>query len=407
MDHDSYDVLVIGAGIVGLATAMTLAKKQRCLVAVIDAEPEVAQHQTGHNSGVIHSGLYYRPGSLKARNCVEGRRRLIRFCDEEGIRYELCGKLVIATEASELPRLHDLEDRGRENGISGLERIAAERISDYEPHARGVEALWVPETGIVDYVEVAKAYARHIDAWDGQVLLGCRLNGLRIRSDEVIAETTRGPLRARALINCAGLQCDRVARMAGLRPKIRIVPFRGDYFDLSNGSRELLQNLIYPVPDPRFPFLGVHLTRRLDGSVEAGPNAVLALRREGYERPRFDLKDAASSLLYPGMWLLGARYWRIAASEFLRGGSPKRFAKALQKFVPEITSDDLSSGGCGIRAQALSPSGALLDDFVIERGNKSLHVLNAPSPGATASLCIAESLANMAAEQFELGARGE
>ncbi len=405
-----FDVLCVGAGILGLATAMTLARERRCSVAVLEAEAAEATHQTGHNSGVIHSGLYYRPGSQKARNCVRGRRRLIDFCESEGIPHEICGKLVIAASEDELGRLDELERRGRENGLAGIERLGPEQIAEFEPHAVGKAALWVPETGIVDYRQVARAYLRRIEGDGGVIRFGARVTAIRVArgdrvtGDEVVAETAAGRFRGRALINCAGLQSDRVARLAGIRPGVRIVPFRGDYFDLAEHRRPLLRNLIYPVPDPRFPFLGVHLTRRIDGSVEAGPNAVLALRREGYAPPRFSLRDTASSLSYPGFWLLGLRYWRIAGRELLRAGSPHRFARELQRFVPKIEAADLSTGGCGIRAQALDRRGRLLDDFAIERGERTLHVLNAPSPAATASLCIAEDLVQMATDQFGLAA---
>ena len=401
---DSFDVACIGAGILGLATARALQQKFRCRVVVLETEKAPAQHQTGHNSGVIHSGLYYKPGSLKATNCTAGRLRLVEYCQEKDIPFEQCGKLVIATREDEIPRLDELERRGRANGLDGLRRLTAEQIPDYEPHARGLAALHVPETGIVDYVAVASSYARDVSDLGGDVRYGWQVTGIDIKAD-VNIETTGGDVRAKAMINCGGLQCDRVARLAGAQPAVRIVPFRGDYFDLAEDSRHLLANLIYPVPDPRFPFLGVHLTRRLDGSVEAGPNAVLAFRREGYAAPRFDLRDTWSTVSYPGFWRMALRFWRIALHEFLRAGSPRRFARELQRFVPEIGEGDLASGGCGIRAQALAADGSLLDDFSITRAERSLHVLNAPSPAATASLAIGDSLADMAADSFELRER--
>ena len=396
-----YDIAIVGAGIVGLATALRLQADGGLRVVVVEAEPGPARHQTGHNSGVIHSGLYYAPGSAKAVGCVEGRRRLLDFCDRNEIRYELCGKLVIATSDDELPRLDELERRGRANGLRGLQRLPGERIAEFEPHAVGLAALHVPETGIVDYTQVAHAYARRFQELGGELRLGTRVVGVRRRSGSAVVETDAGTVEARSLINCAGLQSDRVARLAGARPRLRIVPFRGDYFDLAENRRHLLRGLIYPVPDPRFPFLGVHLTRRIDGSVEAGPNAVLALHRHGYAG-ELGLRDAASALLYPGTWVLGLKYWRIAASEFLRAGSPERFARALARFVPEITAADLEPGGCGIRAQALSHGGRLLDDFAIERSPGALHVLNAPSPAATASLAIAERIVERAHDELGL-----
>lgn len=396
------DVVCVGAGIVGLATALALQNQFRCRVSVVEAEPAPAQHQTGHNSGVLHSGLYYKPGSLKAQNCVAGRRRMIEFCDEESIPYELCGKLVIATDEGELPRLDELEKRGSANGLRGIERLPPERIAEFEPHATGIDALWIPETGIVDYKAVAFAMAERVRRNGGEIVLGERVEKIRIGSDEVVATTRDSELRGRFLINCAGLHCDRVARLAGHHPSVRIVPFRGEYFDLAEQRRHLLRGLIYPVPDPRFPFLGVHLTRRVDGSVEAGPNAVLAFQRDGYERGSFDLGDTASSLLYPGLWKLGLRYWKIGIQEFLRAGSQERFAAALRRFIPEITADDLGEGGCGIRAQALGKGGQMLDDFEIAHSERCLHVLNAPSPAATASLSIGDTIANMAKAQFAL-----
>lgn len=398
-------MIVVGGGIVGLATALTLARRTAARVVVLEAEDALAQHQTGRNSGVIHSGLYYRPGSRKAHNCVAGRRRLIELCEREGIAHEICGKLVVAADASETERLDELERRGRANGLQGIERIPGERIPDREPHARGHAALWVPETGIVDYRQVTAVFARLLGEAGGQLRLGARVHAVRVCGDEVVVETASGEVRGRALINCAGLQSDRVARMAGVRVRLRIIPFRGEYFDLRAERRHLLRNLIYPVPDPRFPFLGVHLTRRVDGSVETGPNAVLALARHGYRRRTVSLRDAWASLSYPGLWRLGLRFWRIALSELLRAGNPRRFARSLGRFVPEIRPEDLEPGGCGIRAQALDAGGHLLDDFEIAHGERTLHVLNAPSPGATAALAIGDDLASLAIERFGLRAR--
>lgn len=400
------DVVCIGAGIIGLATARSLSRRFSDLdIRVVEAEPRPAVHQTGHNSGVIHSGLYYKPGSLKARNCVGGRKRLIEYCDRHGIPYEICGKLVIATDPEEIPRLDELERRGRANGLVGLERLPSERIAEFEPHATGVDALWVPETGIVDYKAVARAYANELEEGGVPLHLRTRVTGIVPRSDGVVVETTAGDFEAGHAINCAGLQSDRVARMAGLDPDVRIVPFRGEYFDIAPERRDLLRGLIYPVPDPRFPFLGVHLTRRVDGSVEAGPNAVLALKREGYDRGSFDARDTWSSLSYPGFWKMALRFWKVGISEMARSGSRSRFARDLRRFVPDLSDADLMPGGSGIRAQALDRKGNLVDDFAIETSPRMLHVLNAPSPGATASLAIGDTLADRAAEMFGLGAR--
>ncbi len=397
-----FDVAIIGAGIVGLATALELTARTAARVGVFETEKTPAAHQTGHNSGVIHSGLYYAPGSSKARNCVAGRRELLRLCQEEGIPYELCGKLVIATDPSELPRLDELERRGRANGLQGLERLDSEGIKTHEPHAAGIAALWVPETGIIDYTHVAQAYARRVEANQGSVALGEQVTGIKVTQEEVRLTTQATTYRSRYLINCGGLQSDRIARMAGHSPTVRIVPFRGEYFDLRPERKSLLRGLIYPVPDPRFPFLGVHLTRRIDQTVEAGPNAVLAFHREGYKRPAVNLRDTLSTLLWPGTWRLAARYWRIGLGEYLRAGSRKTFARALQRFVPEIQKEDLTPGNCGIRAQALDRTGRLLDDFELNTGSRTLHVLNAPSPAATASLAIGRELAERAKKDWSL-----
>ena len=397
------DIVCIGAGIIGLATARSLSRRFGDLdIRVVEAEPRPAVHQTGHNSGVIHSGLYYKPGSLKAKNCVTGRKRLIEFCDRRQIPYEICGKLVIATDPEEIPRLDELERRGKANGLAGLERLPPERILEFEPHAAGVDALWVPETGIVDFKAVAQAYADELEEAGVPLHLRTRVTGIEPRLGGVVVETTAGDFEAGHAINCAGLQCDRVARMAGLDPDVRIVPFRGEYFDIAPERRDLLRGLIYPVPDPRFPFLGVHLTRRVDGSVEAGPNAVLALKREGYDRGSFDARDTWSSLSYPGFWKMSLRYWKVGLGEMARSGSRARFARDLRRFVPDLSDADLMPGGSGVRAQALDRKGNLVDDFAIETSPRMLHVLNAPSPGATASLAIGDTLADRAAEVFGL-----
>ncbi len=397
------DVVCIGAGIIGLATARSLARRfPGIAIRVVEAEPRPAVHQTGHNSGVIHSGLYYKPGSLKAKNCVTGRKRLIAFCERRGVPHEICGKLVIATEPGQVAQLDELERRGRANGLAGLERLPPERIAEFEPHAVGVDALWVPETGIVDYRAVAEAYADELADAGVRLRLSTRVTGLSPRGAAVRIRTTDGDFEAGQAINCAGLQSDRVARMAGLDPDVRIVPFRGEYFDIAPERRHLLRGLIYPVPDPRFPFLGVHLTRRVDGSVEAGPNAVLALRREGYQRGSFDLRDTASSLSWPGFWKMSLRYWKVGLAEMARSGSRARFSRDLRRFVPSLRDEDLMPGGAGIRAQALDRRGNLVDDFAIETSPRMLHVLNAPSPGATASLAIGDTLAERAAKSFGL-----
>ncbi|HEV2853411.1 MAG TPA: L-2-hydroxyglutarate oxidase [Thermoanaerobaculia bacterium] len=396
MSHLS-DIAVVGGGLVGLATAMALGKAGR-RVTVLEAEGRVAVHQSGHNSGVIHSGLYYRPGSLKAAFTAAGSRALYRLCEEEGIPHERCGKLVVATTPEELPALEELHRRGQANGLAGVRRLRAEEIAEIEPHAAGVAALHVPGTGIVDYQGVARAYLRRIESSGGRVLTGARVTGVRRDGPGLVVETVREAVSCSLVVNCAGLQADRVARLCGVEPTVRIVPFRGEYYDLVPGRRSLVRGLIYPVPDPRFPFLGVHLTRRVDGSVEAGPNAVLALKREGYRWRDVSARDVAATAVWPGFWRLAARHGRIAVYEVRRSVSKGIFVRDLRRLVPEIRPEDVHRAGSGVRAQALDAQGGLVDDFRIERSDRAVHVLNAPSPGATASIPIGERIAAMALE---------
>jgi L-2-hydroxyglutarate oxidase len=400
-----FDVLCVGGGIVGLATARALARRFRCRVALLEAESRLAAHQTGHNSGVLHSGLYYRPGSRRARNCVEGRRRLVAFCGRHEIAHEVCGKLVIATREADIAQLDELERRGRDNGLQGLTRLAAEGIAEHEPQATGLAALLVAETGIADFVAVARALGHEAQELGVELFLGSRVRAVRSTERGLLVDIGSQEVAGAFLVNCAGLQSDRVAGLCGVQPSVRIVPFRGDYLEIVAERRDLVRNLIYPVPDPSFPFLGVHLTRRVDGSVEAGPNAVLSLDRNGYRRGAFDARDAWSTFAWPGFWRMAARTWRVGGRELLRAGSPRRFARELRRFVPAIEARDLAPGGCGIRAQALGRDGRLVDDFVIERGTRSLHVLNAPSPAATSALALADDVANLAAVQFGLRPR--
>jgi len=395
--EDSCDAAVVGGGLLGLSTGMALAREGRRVV-VLEAEERLAVHQSGHNSGVIHSGLYYKPGSLKATLCAEGARAMVRFCQEEGIAHEICGKLVVATSPEEIPRLDELERRGRANGLQGVRRLKREEIREIEPHAAGIDALHVPGTGIADYPAVARAYARRIEAAGGRVLTGARLTGVRRDGPGLVAETARGAFACSLLVNCAGLQADRVARLCGAEPDVRICPFRGEYYDLIPERRSLVRGLIYPVPDPRFPFLGVHLTRRVDGTVEAGPNAVLALKREGYRWRDVSLRDAAAVVAWPGFWHLAARFAGIGVYEVRRSLSKGLFVRDLQRLVPKIRPQDVHRAGSGVRAQALDARGGLLDDFRIVRGERAVHVLNAPSPGATASIPIGERIAAMARE---------
>ncbi|TMA54357.1 MAG: L-2-hydroxyglutarate oxidase [Deltaproteobacteria bacterium] len=395
MSSPAYDVAVIGGGIVGLATAMALSREERCSVVVLEAESQLAAHQSGRNSGVIHAGLYYKPGSLKARNCVEGREAMYRFCDEHGIRAERCGKLVVATEERELPRLDELERRGRANGLDGLERLGPEEIRGREPHAAGIAGLWVPQTGIVDYGRVTRAMADVVRQAGGEIRTGARVHGCRRLSDGMLLESVRGEISCRWLVNCAGLQSDRVARCAGVDPGVAIVPFRGEYYELAPARRALVQNLIYPVPDPAFPFLGVHFTRTSAGTVEAGPNAVLALEREGYRAADVRLRDLVEMGRFPGFWRMCRQHWRTGIVEMYRSVNRRAFVKALRKLVPEVAPDDVRYLRAGVRAQAVGPGGALLDDFHLIEAPRSVHVLNAPSPAATASITIGRTIAEM------------
>jgi L-2-hydroxyglutarate oxidase LhgO len=394
------DVVVVGGGIVGLSTAMALLGGDPPLrPLVLEKEPDVGRHQTGHNSGVIHSGLYYKPGSFKARFCVEGARRMIAFAREYGVPHEICGKVVVATEAAELPRLEELHRRAVANGVPGVEMIGPERLREIEPHAAGLKALVVPGTGIIDFVAVARRYAEIIRSGGGEVRTGTRVLGLVRDGHDWRVQTDRGEVRAPRLVNCAGLYSDRIARLAGAKPRVRIVPFRGEYYTLRPERHHLVRALIYPVPDPAFPFLGVHFTRMVGGGVEAGPNAVLSLRREGYRKTDFHPGEAWDTLSFRGFWSLAARYWRTGAGEIHRSFSKRAFVRALQRLMPELREEDMEPGGAGVRAQAIEPSGALVDDFAIERGDNAVHVLNAPSPAATASLVIGEHVAGLVREE--------
>ena len=397
-----YDVAIVGGGIVGLATADALVPGSARSLVVLEAEPRLAAHQTGRNSGVIHSGLYYRPGSLKARYCVEGREAMYRFCAEHGIAHERCGKLVVATTGDELPALAELERRGRANGLAGIRRLVPDEAREQEPHVTAVAALAVPDTGIVDYVAVAHALADRVRAGGGDVVTGARVVGCRRDGAGFVLETPAGAFACRHVIGCAGLQSDRLARRCGVEPGLRIVPFRGDYYELRPERRSLVRNLIYPVPDPDLPFLGVHFTRRIDGSVEAGPNAVLALRREGYRPWSFSPRDALAVATYPGFWRMARRYWRTGIDELDRAFRKRAFVTALRRLVPELRSADVRRRGAGVRAQAVEPGGQLVDDFRIVGGAGTIHVLNAPSPAATASLVIGRHVARMAVESFDL-----
>jgi len=396
-------IIVIGGGIVGLATAKALVEAERpARPIVLEKEPAVARHQTGHNSGVIHSGIYYKPGSLKARFTVQGAREMVAFAQAHGIAYDVCGKVVVATLPEELPRLDELERRGRANGVPGIEMIGAERLREIEPHATGLRGMAVRSTGIIDYVGVAERYAAIVGERGGEIRTGSRVTALRRDGADWVVETTAGSARSPYVINCAGLYSDFVARLTGATPPVRIVPFRGEYYDLTAARQHLVKALIYPVPDPTFPFLGVHFTRMVKGGVEAGPNAVLAFKREGYRKTDFDLREAWDTLSYPGFWKLAGKYWRMGAGEFHRSFSKPAFVRALQRLLPELREDDLQPAGAGVRAQAIDPGGALVDDFSIQALGGLVHVLNAPSPAATASLPIGRAIAEEARRHFGL-----
>ena len=390
-----YDIAIIGGGIIGTATAMQLLQKKKQSLILIEAENKLAAHQTGRNSGVIHSGLYYKPGSLKASNCVEGRNLLYQFCEEKKIKFNKCGKIVIAVNKNEIPALNELERRGKENGLQNIKRIPGDDIKNYEPHTEGLEGLFVGETGIVDYCEVTKAYEKIILNYGGEVKTECKFLSLNKRKNELVLNTSSGEIRTKFLINCGGLQSDRIADLCGLNTDIQIIPFRGEYYKLKKEKEYLVKNLIYPVPDPRFPFLGVHFTRMINGGIEAGPNAVLAFKREGYKFRNFSFKDVSEMISFPGFWKMGKKYYRTGFHEFYRSLSKSAFVSSLQKLIPEINYNDVVPYKAGVRAQAVDRYGNLVDDFRIIESENMIHILNAPSPAATASLSIGNKIAKM------------
>jgi (S)-2-hydroxyglutarate dehydrogenase len=397
------DVIIIGGGVVGLAVALEITRRfpgKRLLV--LEKEARVARHQSGHNSGVIHSGVYYKPGSLKARLCVAGAAAMIAFCREHNVPHNVCGKVIVATETDELPRLEELRRRGEANGLTRLRLIGPEELREIEPYARGLQALHVPATGVTDYAAVCEKYADLISTAGGTVLTSACATGIRRMPNEIVVETSRGAFSTSALINCAGLFSDRIARMAGDNPGVHIVPFRGEYYDLKPERDSLVRALIYPVPDPRFPFLGVHFTRRVTGKVDAGPNAILALAREGYSHADISLRDLASSLAFPGFRRMARQHWRKGLDEWHRSLSKTAFVRALQRLLPDVRENDLVPGGSGVRAQALRPDGSLVDDFQFLPSGKILHVLNVPSPAATASLAIGKAIVDNAAHDLGL-----
>ncbi len=399
---DVYDLVVIGGGIVGLATAWQFQRRfPERKVVVLEKEAELAFHQTGRNSGVLHTGIYYKPGTLRATNCRAGKQALVDFCQAEGIKYEICGKVIVATSEDELPRLEKIYERGQANRVR-CEIISRERLCEIEPHTAGIRAIHVPEAGIVDYRGVCKRLAEQITAAGGTIVLRARAESIVTRGDEVIVGTTAGEFRGRYLINCTGLYSDRVAALGGANPGVKIVPFRGEYFELKPEAQYLCRNLIYPVPDPSFPFLGVHFTRLVLGGVECGPNAVLAFAREGYRKTDVNIRDLFESLTYPGFVRLALKYWRTGAGEMWRSVSKRAFVRALQRLVPEIRSEHLEAAPSGVRAQALGPEGEILDDFLIVEGERIVNVCNAPSPAATASLNIGNLIVDALAKRMDV-----
>lgn len=395
-----YDFTVIGGGIVGLATAYHLVHAYpQAAVLVLEKEQSLGLHQTGNNSGVIHSGIYYKPGSLKARFATEGNRRIVEFCQKYRIPYEQCGKVIVATAEAERPLLHTLYERGIANGLT-LRKLTPNELQEREPHVHGLEAIFVPSTGIVDYVQVLNTLARVVEEKGGEIRVGTRVEGMEEEAEFIDIGTNAGTVQTRFAINCAGLFSDRVARMTGLSLGMKIVPFRGEYYELKPEKRHLVKHLVYPVPNPAFPFLGVHFTRMVDGSVHVGPNAVLSLKREGYRKGDVNLRDSWDVLTYPAFWKIAFRYISVGLSEMVRSYSQRAFVRSIQRFIPEITADDLVPAPAGVRAQALTRDGRLVDDFIIVRSKRAVHVCNAPSPAATASLVIGEHIVSLMAESY-------
>lgn len=396
-----YDVVVIGGGIVGLATAwQILQSNPRTKLLLLEKENELARHQTGNNSGVIHSGIYYKPGSLKANNCIQGYNMLVEFCKLNNIPFEICGKIIVATSQEEIPLLNNLYDRGVQNGLQNLKKIGKDELKEYEPHVSGVAGVVVPQTGIVDYKVVAEKYGQQIREKGGEIELGEKVIDIQESQDTCIIVSQKESYSTRLAINCGGLYSDKIARLTEKELPLKIIPFRGEYYQLKKEKEYLVKNLIYPVPDPNFPFLGVHFTRMIGGGVEAGPNAVLAFKREGYKKTDIDLSELGETLAWPGFQKVARKYWRTGFGEMYRSFSKAAFVKALQKLIPEIQKDDLEVGGAGVRAQACDRTGGLLDDFMIREGKHVVNVCNAPSPAATSSLSIGKTVAAIATKRL-------
>jgi len=399
-----YDFAIIGGGIVGLATGLALSQRHpQARLVVLEKESTWAHHQTGNNSGVIHSGIYYKPGSFKAQFARAGNHSMVKFCQEHGIAHEVCGKVIVATAAAELPQLENLYNRGLENGLK-VTKISAEEVKEIEPHVSCLAGIRVPSTGIVDYRQVCQKYAQLLQAQGGELCLNTKVERIVTTPDRSILETNHGSVQAHFVINCGGLHSDRIAKLGQLNPEAKIVPFRGEYYELVPDKRHLVKTLIYPVPNPEFPFLGVHFTRMIDGSVHAGPNAVLSFKREGYKKSDFDLRDFAEVMSYPGFWKLAAKHADEGIQEIIRSWSKAAFVRSLQKLIPAVQAQDLVPTHAGVRAQALKPDGKLVDDFLIIPGAHSLHVCNAPSPAATASLEIGKAIVEQLPQQPSVSA---
>lgn len=395
------DVIVIGGGIVGLATALNiLEKKPKSKLLLLEKESELSAHQTGNNSGVIHSGIYYKPGSLKAVNCRKGYRQLIEFCDREGIHYELCGKVIVATNENQLKALEILYERGLQNGLKGIKKISQAELKEIEPHVNGVAGIKVPETGIIDFKDVSLKYGEHIQKLGGTIKTNEKVNRIIPKSNTVVVETSNSSYECKLLVNCAGLYSDKVAKMTGHKVNVKIIPFRGEYYKIIKEKQYLVNHLIYPVPDPAFPFLGVHFTRMIKGGIEAGPNAVLAFAREGYKKLQINVPELTETLLWPGFQKVAAKYWATGFGEMYRSFSKSAFTKALQQLIPDIQKDDLETGGAGIRAQACDRTGGLSDDFLIYENDFAVNVCNAPSPAATSSLSIGDTVSELVIKRF-------
>ncbi len=397
-----FDVIIVGAGIVGLATSLKILEKNPGLrILIIEKENSVAQHQTGNNSGVIHSGIYYKPGSLKAQNCVRGYKMMIDFCDKNEIKYDICGKIIVATNENEIPAMENIFERGNKNGLTGLRKLNKNELQEREPHVNGVAGVFVPQTGIIDYTKVSQKYLELIQKSGGEIRFGTSVQNIIVKNDGCEVVTSNGMFNSNIIVTCAGLFSDRIAKLTHPDLSLRIIPFRGEYYVLKEEKRDLVKSLIYPVPDPAFPFLGVHFTRMIDGEVECGPNAVLAFKREGYTKTSFNVRDSFETLMWPGFHSVIRKNWKMGLNEYYRSLFKGAFVKALQKLIPEIQSDDLIAGGAGVRAQACDRNGGLLDDFYIVEDKRVVHLCNAPSPAATASLSIGDFISEKVFSQLK------